>query len=141
MFIFFRFALRPSLSALSSPPSALRLFKFVVGIDGRTLSVVEVPKCGLLARVAIWFFLHLRKRLSMKKIKPVEKDKDGNIVFNLDADEANADWIRAGRLLKKAQAGDKEAAAKLKKMEETPMRSYTFDELNEISGGMLDDWP
>lgn len=77
----------------------------------------------------------------MKKIKPVETDEDGNMVFNLDADEANADWIRAGRLLKKAQAGDEEAAAQLKKMEETPMRSYTFDELNEITGGMLDDWP
>lgn len=77
----------------------------------------------------------------MKKIKPVEKDKDGNIVFNLDADEANADWIRAGRLLKKAQAGDKEAAAKLKKMEETPMTFFTPEELEEIEKGFLDDRP
>ena len=77
----------------------------------------------------------------MKKIKPVETDEDGNITFNLNSDAANDDWIRAGRLHEKAMAGDQEAAAELKKLEETPMVFYTFDELNEITGGLLDDWP
>lgn len=82
------------------------------------------------------------ERLTNKKaIEPVEKDKDGNITFNLDADEANADWIRAARLLKKAKAGDTEAAAELERLQNTRMKSYTFDELNEITGGMLNDWP
>lgn len=35
--------------------------------------------------------------------------------------EATDDWLRAARLQKKADAGDKEAAAELERMEATPL--------------------
>ena len=60
----------------------------------------------------------LKKR--MKRVKPIEKNKKGDIVINLDSDAGNADWLRAARLLKK---GKTEA---LKKLHDTPM--YKIDE-------------
>ncbi len=39
---------------------------------------------------------------------------------------ADDDWIRAGRLRKKAEEGDQEAAGELKMMEDTEM--YYFEE-------------
>jgi len=56
----------------------------------------------------------------MKKIEPIEKDKNGNVIYNLAADEANADWLRAARLARATKSGDKEAAKKSKAMENTP---------------------
>lgn len=45
-------------------------------------------------------------------------------------DAANDDWLRALRLQKKAEAGDKEAEAKLKELKST--RLVTYDELVEM---------
>lgn len=41
----------------------------------------------------------------------------------IDDNEADADWIRAARLKKKADAGNKQAAAQLKKMFDTKLVS------------------
>ena len=55
-------------------------------------------------------------------VKPVEYDPDTDeVTFNLNADLANDDWIRAARLLKKAKAGDEKARAKLERMYSTGM--------------------
>ena len=59
--------------------------------------------------------------MKKEQIRPVEFDEDGNPVLNSDADAANADWIRARRLLLKAQQGDREAKAKLQKLFDTKM--------------------
>ena len=50
-----------------------------------------------------------------KRVKPIEKNKKGEIPFNLDSDAVNADWIRAARLLKE---GKKE---ELNELLNTPM--------------------
>ena len=39
----------------------------------------------------------------LEEVPPVEKDEDGNIIINLAADAANADWIRAARKLKEGK--------------------------------------
>lgn len=59
--------------------------------------------------------------MKFEVIKPVEIDKQGSLVLNPSADAANADWIRARRLLLKAYQGDEEAKAKLEKLFETKM--------------------
>lgn len=64
------------------------------------------------------------KKKKLKKVQPVEID--GDTVTLRIADEANADWIRAARLLKKAKKGDKEAGDKLEKLFNTPL--YEEDE-------------
>ncbi len=43
----------------------------------------------------------------------------------------NDDWIRSNRLRKKAEAGDKEAAKKLKELENTQMMVVEDDEEDE----------
>jgi len=58
------------------------------------------------------------KRIPVKTFNLMD---DGRVEINLAPDAANDDWIRSARLLKKAEQGDKEAAAKLKELEETPM--------------------
>ena len=58
----------------------------------------------------------------MKRVKPIEKNKKGEIIFNLAADAGNADWIRTARLLK---AGKTEEA---KELFNTPMYYYESDE-------------
>jgi len=63
----------------------------------------------------------------MKPIEAIEKDKNGDLVFNLCTDEANSDPIRAARLLKKAKAGDKRALKKLKEMENNQMYRESDD--------------
>jgi hypothetical protein len=45
--------------------------------------------------------------MGKKKIEPVEYAKDGTVTFNLYSNAADADWIRAARLKKRAEAGDK----------------------------------
>ena len=58
--------------------------------------------------------------VKFEDIPPVEFDKEtGRVVFNIDADAANADWIRAARLLKK---GDKESLAELERLSNTKMK-------------------
>jgi hypothetical protein len=51
----------------------------------------------------------------------IEIDKNGEMVFNLCSDAASDDWIRAGRLRRKAEAGDEEARKELEELENTPM--------------------
>jgi len=66
--------------------------------------------------------------MKFKPVKAIEKDKNGNLVFNLAADAANADWIRAARLARRAEAGDEEAAKELKRLQETPMVQIIEDD-------------
>ncbi len=53
------------------------------------------------------------------------EDEDGNIIKEIPMSAADDDWIRAGRLRKRAEEGDQEAAEELKKMEDTEM--YYFE--------------
>ncbi len=65
------------------------------------------------------------------KLKPAYitiQDKDGNIIERIPMTAADDDWIRAARLKKKAEAGDKEAAKKLKEMENTQMMEVVDDD-------------
>lgn len=57
------------------------------------------------------------------------EDEDGNIIEEFPMTAADDDWIRAGRLRKKAHEGDEEAAKQLKEMENTQM--YYFDDEDE----------
>lgn len=56
----------------------------------------------------------------MKKLEPI-REKDGKLVIDLDATAADADWMRAGRLRRRAEAGDEEARKELEVMENTPL--------------------
>ena len=70
----------------------------------------------------------------MKRKKAVfitTEDEDGNIIEEIPMTAASDDWIRAGRLRKKAEEGDKEAAEELRKMENTPMYYYEEDDEDE----------
>lgn len=70
------------------------------------------------------------------KTKPVYieiKDEDGNIIDRIPVTEADDDWIRAGRLSKKAREGDKEAAEKLRQMQNTQMVEYVDDDEDDVS--------
>ncbi len=65
------------------------------------------------------------------KFKPAYitiQDEDGNIIERIPYTAASDDWIRAGRLRKKAEAGDKEAAKKLKELENTQMMVIVDDD-------------
>ncbi len=69
--------------------------------------------------------------MKKKKKKAMFKtiyDDDGNIIEEIPMTAADDDWIRAGRLRKKAEAGDKEAAKKLKEMENTQMIEWVDDD-------------
>lgn len=59
------------------------------------------------------------------------KDEQGNIIDRIPMTEADDDWIRAGRLAKKAREGDKDAADKLRQMENTQMVELVDDEEEE----------
>ena len=54
-------------------------------------------------------------------------DDDEKIIEEIPMTAADDDWIRAGRLRKKAETGDKEAAKKLKEMENTQMMVVVDD--------------
>ena len=56
------------------------------------------------------------------------EDDDGNIIEEIPMTAADDDWIRAGRLRKKAEEGDQEAAEELRNMENTPMYYYEEDD-------------
>ncbi len=65
------------------------------------------------------------------KFKPAYitiKDEDGNIIERIPMTAINDDWIRSNRLRKKAEAGDKEAAKKLKELENTQMMVIVDDD-------------
>ena len=63
-------------------------------------------------------------KIRLKKVKPIEYNKDGSIkIINLAADAGNADWIRAARLKKAGKLDE------LKKLHDTPM--YELDDENE----------
>ncbi len=64
---------------------------------------------------------------------------DGNIIERIPMTAADDDWIRAGRLRKKAEAGDKEAAKKLKEMENTQMMVVVEDDEDDESDKSLKD--
>ncbi len=49
----------------------------------------------------------------------------------------NDDWIRSNRLRKKAEAGDKEAAKKLKELENTQMMVAVEDDEDDESDKSL----
>lgn len=69
----------------------------------------------------------------MKKVKPIEKKKDGSYIIDLGADAANDDWMRSARLLRKAKAGDEEARKELEELFNTPMmEEEDTDELPEV---------
>ncbi len=59
------------------------------------------------------------------------EDEDGKIIKEIPMSAADDDWIRAGRLRKKAEEGDQEAAEELKKMEDTEMYYYEEDDIEE----------
>jgi hypothetical protein len=54
-------------------------------------------------------------------VKPIDQDKKGNIILHLASTAADDDWLRAGRLASKAEAGDEQAAKELQELRETPM--------------------
>ncbi len=65
------------------------------------------------------------------KFKPAYitiEDEDGKIIDRIPYTAAAEDWIRAGRLRKKAEAGDEEAAKKLEEMENTQMMEVVEDD-------------
>jgi len=65
--------------------------------------------------------------MKRKNVK-ITGELDGEKVFEVDLSAANDDWMRAGRLKARADAGDKKAAAELKRMEETPMVEITDED-------------
>lgn len=71
--------------------------------------------------------------MKRKNVK-ITGELDGEQVFEVDLTAANDDWMRAGRLKTRADAGDKEAAAELKRMEETPMVEITDESESESEG-------
>jgi len=58
------------------------------------------------------------------------EDENGNIIEDIPMTAADDDWIRAGRLRKKADEGDQEAAEELRKMENTSIYYYEEDDDN-----------
>lgn len=61
------------------------------------------------------------KRMKTKPVYTTIEDEDGNIIEEIPMTEADDDWMRAGRLARKAREGDIEAAEKLRQMENTPL--------------------
>ncbi len=62
--------------------------------------------------------------MKRKKVEPYIYNKKGEIIeFNLHADAANEDWIRAARLKRKADEGDAEARKKLDELKNTGMEN------------------
>ena len=53
----------------------------------------------------------------MKKSKLISRTPGGVLEINLAATEESADWLRAGRLKERADAGDAAAKEELKKMD------------------------
>lgn len=66
----------------------------------------------------------------MKQLKPYMKKKDGTVVFNLDCDETNFDWIRSARMSKHMSEEDVER--RIEEMDKNPTYAMTKKELKEI---------
>ncbi len=67
--------------------------------------------------------------MKRKKVEPFIYNKKGEVIgFNLNADAANDDWIRAARLKRKADEGDEEARKKLDELENTGMFEIEEDD-------------
>ena len=66
----------------------------------------------------------------MKRIKlnPIYNEEGEIIGYNLNADAANDDWIRAARLKRKADEGDEEARKKLDELENSGMYEIEDDD-------------
>ena len=64
--------------------------------------------------------------MTQEKAKPVRRI-DNTVYINTDSDGANADWLRAKRLQKKAEQGDEEAAEELEDLYETEMYSESYN--------------
>lgn len=76
--------------------------------------------------------------MKRKNVK-ITGDVDGEKVFEVTWTAANDDWMRAGRLKARADAGDKEAAAELKRMDETPMVEISDEDANEDANEDLNE--
>ena len=63
-----------------------------------------------------------KKKIKFKAVEPIEYDEDGNPTFNLAADAASDDWIRAARLKKQGRWKE------LKKLSETKMHRVIIDD-------------
>lgn len=59
--------------------------------------------------------------MATEQIKSWYYDERGVLVINAAASESNSDWIRAARLKRKADQGDKKAKEELERMDNTPM--------------------
>jgi len=66
---------------------------------------------------------------------PFEYTEDGRLVINMDTTAADSDWLRAARLKRLAEGGDKDAARKLAEMEATEM--VEIPDLSDAIGAML----
>ena len=67
--------------------------------------------------------------MKRKKVEPFIYNKKGEVIgFNLHADAANDDWIRAARLQRKADEGDEEARKKLDELQNTGMYEIEDDD-------------
>jgi hypothetical protein len=60
----------------------------------------------------------------MKKPEPIIETPDGILIIDGASTAANADWIRAGRLKERADAGDEEAQRELEELENTPLYEF-----------------
>ena len=64
--------------------------------------------------------------MKLKKINPIIRNKKGEIIgLDFAADAANADWIRAARLLKEGKLEE------LEKLKNTPMYEVIDDDDEE----------
>ena len=54
-------------------------------------------------------------------IEGIQVTEDGKVLINTSATEADVDWLRAARLMRRAKEGDKEAAKELERMENSEM--------------------
>jgi len=59
--------------------------------------------------------------MKRKKAKAIDYEPDGTLILCPECDGANADWIRAARLAKRAEEGDEEAARELKELASEPV--------------------
>jgi hypothetical protein len=57
----------------------------------------------------------------IKIVKPVERDKDGSLVLNFDADEASSDWLGYSWIKKLAGEGDEEAQKEIERIDASEM--------------------
>ncbi len=70
--------------------------------------------------------------MKLKKVETFIYNEKGEIIgFNPNSDAANADWIRAARLKRRADKGDEEARKKLEELQNTSMYEIEEDDDGE----------